>query len=1250
MTTRMSAGPSSVTRYWTVLPMLLVEMFAPVGHASAQPSGPDSTSCAVTAQAGYAAYQEGSRPGLEQALRLFVDGIRCYERAGMWKEAGSLLNNLGAVYLSLEQPDSARAVFHRGYVIAAGRNDSVAQAQALNGLGVVFQFLGQLDSATLYLGRAYELHRAANDADGAAHTLVNLGATYSVAEQWDSAAVYLRRAYRDVLATGDSTAALSALLELGKAYRNLPQRDSARRVFRRAAVLARALGDGSSRAEALGGLGSVFGDEAQHDSAVALHHQAARIAAEAGARSAEAVALGNLGSAFADWGRSDSAVVYLRQALMRFRRLREPDHIAGTLYNLGTVWRDLARPDSALVYFDEAQGIYGDLQAGARQRTVLTSMAAIHRSAGRSQLALQYYRKALAATPGAGSDELAGIRAAIAELFEVLGQQDSAAVYRGQNISDDLSSGDTSRIVAGLLARVYQLRERGDLRAALEAVERASALGGILSDSLQGAVDYTLGGVLLDLGRFAEARERLTGALRTFERLGQQENVAPVLNELGALEYRAGQPEAARAYLLRARALLDPADDSGDLARTLLGMGALEHDAGALSDASALFEEAFVLCERTSQEDCWKSSLHNLASVQHSLGRPDSALSLYERAQASDRLRRDRRGEATTLSAIGRLHLDNDSPLEALVAYAAALDLWRSLRDSVGIARTLNSVAMLYSSIGRPDTAIVILKEVLELNRRLGLGPNAAVLNNLATLYQDVGRPDSALAYLRLAVAASASLNEFQRIAILGNLGVAHHRWLSPPALAQAVAYYDSAAALRTAARRRAGRDPDQTVFAGRGAKLTQEWVLAWLGRRAEVGERDGSLAALAAAERGRAQALLDAALDTVRLPKPGEDLVAEGARFAAVIQRSRTTALYYLVTRDTLVIWLGLPSGAVQVFTEPVSSDSLAAHVAALRSALGTDFVCPTARPPTGLPADFTAELRWLARHVLPSRLRSFLPESGELLIIPNGALNYLPFSALVVDASGEPLGVRFALRYSPSLALLKDAGAHPEEVETEERRRPTTALIVGNPTMPRVEVCGIEFVPSQLTRSAESALEVARALGVQPLTGDEASEARVKERLPRAGLVMFATHGYAYSSESRARESFILLGSGSGSGRTPRPDDGRLTVGEIFDLGSLSAELIVLSACQTGLGEMNEAEGFVGLQRAFLAQHARSLLVSLWEVPDAATAQLTAAFFRFWLAGTGKGEALRLAQAEVRRTWPHPRHWAGFILVGAP
>jgi CHAT domain-containing protein len=146
------------------------------------------------------------------------------------------------------------------------------------------------------------------------------------------------------------------------------------------------------------------------------------------------------------------------------------------------------------------------------------------------------------------------------------------------------------------------------------------------------------------------------------------------------------------------------------------------------------------------------------------------------------------------------------------------------------------------------------------------------------------------------------------------------------------------------------------------------------------------------------------------------------------------------------------------------------------------------------------------------------------------------------------------------------------------------------------------------------------------------------------------------AYASAAKARDSFIALAPDS-------KNDGRLTAAEIQnDPRPAIATLVVLSACQTGLGDVKDAEGTVGLQRALLARGVSTVMVSLWNVDDVATGYLVQRFFVRWLDPehpSTKAEALRGAAQDLRgwrppgqdhATYDNPRYWAAFQLVGAP
>ena len=159
------------------------------------------------------------------------------------------------------------------------------------------------------------------------------------------------------------------------------------------------------------------------------------------------------------------------------------------------------------------------------------------------------------------------------------------------------------------------------------------------------------------------------------------------------------------------------------------------------------------------------------------------------------------------------------------------------------------------------------------------------------------------------------------------------------------------------------------------------------------------------------------------------------------------------------------------------------------------------------------------------------------------------------------------------------------------------------------------------------------------------QSREARDFDQPSRGGFRAAA----AVAANPLLRSGLVL--SGGNHAWTGEPvegvEDGILTADEIARLNLLGARLVVLSACQTGLGDVNNSEGVFGLQRAFKLAGVETLIMSLWEVDDAATAKLMDTFYREWLAGRSKQAAFKAAQAAVRAEYPAPFYWAAFVMM---
>jgi CHAT domain-containing protein len=132
--------------------------------------------------------------------------------------------------------------------------------------------------------------------------------------------------------------------------------------------------------------------------------------------------------------------------------------------------------------------------------------------------------------------------------------------------------------------------------------------------------------------------------------------------------------------------------------------------------------------------------------------------------------------------------------------------------------------------------------------------------------------------------------------------------------------------------------------------------------------------------------------------------------------------------------------------------------------------------------------------------------------------------------------------------------------------------------------------------------------------------------------------------------RSGLVLAGGNptwTGKTHSNGQEDGILTAYEIAQLDLTRTHLVVLSACETALGDVQDNEGVIGLQRAFKMAGVEQMIVSLWQVPDKATMELMTLFYKNWLSGEPTRQAFRKAQLRLKEKYKHPYYWAAFVLI---
>jgi CHAT domain-containing protein len=251
-----------------------------------------------------------------------------------------------------------------------------------------------------------------------------------------------------------------------------------------------------------------------------------------------------------------------------------------------------------------------------------------------------------------------------------------------------------------------------------------------------------------------------------------------------------------------------------------------------------------------------------------------------------------------------------------------------------------------------------------------------------------------------------------------------------------------------------------------------------------------------------------------------------------------------------------------------------------------------------------------------------SIAARGKDITVVAHGALHYLPFAALEGEDGGL-LIERHKLRFLPSASVLKYL--RPPLVEGK-----AALLAIGNPDLGD---------PAMSLKFAEQ--EAGDVAGLFPdarvLLRRDATETNFRKAGASFARIHFAMHG-RFHPETPLSSGLYLAGDAE--------NDGLLTVGELYSM-SIDADLVTLSACETGLGKIGNGDDVIGLTRGFLYAGSRSIVASLWSVDDKATALLMRSFYKS-LSHAPKHDALRQAQLEARQRYPHPFYWAAFQLTG--
>ncbi len=743
------------------------------------------------------------------------------------------------------------------------------------------------------------------------------------------------------------------------------------------------------------------------------------------------------------------------------------------------------------------------------------------------------------------------------------------------------------------------------------------------------------------LGNLPASIENYEPALNTFRQLGDRRRQALVLQNLGVAYLGLGDLDLAVAAQREALSLYRQVKDQRGEADTLLAIGALH----------------------VSRKQ-WEPALQaNRDSLAVSLSLQDAEKAASTRARI-----------AFLLANLGRLPEASQQITEATAAAATA----QSPRTRIAV---WHDAARVFRLAANPAAALREAQQAAGLAHRVGdRGAEATALSTVARCHLDLGdlpqskqRIEEALALMEQIRALSASpelralyLSTQQEsfgfyIDLLVRMGL--------PAAALEAAEHSRARSLLemlTEARAdiRKGVDPGlldrEREVAGK-LNATATRLAPWAGRESPgLTDLRHQLQTLEAEHRDILAAIRKSSPEYASLTQPSPITLAA----IQGLLDADTLLLEYAVLDDRSFLWL-VSRETVRLFPlpgrEPIE--------AAVREA--TELLIARGLSPRGETAVQRAERIARADAALPKALQRLsamvlapaapLLAGKRLLVVADGPLQRAPFAALPLDGATS-LVARHELVMLPSASTLAALRANPT------RRAPAKLMAVfadpvfGSTTPPQRPAsrvlahdsgpltggpAPVAIPPLPYTRAeARQILRFANRDDSLAALGHQATRAAALDpALSNYRYLHFATHGFI--DDERPGLSSLLLSMTDEHGR---PIDGFLRANEIYNL-RLSADLVVLSACQTGLGREIRGEGLISFTRAFFYAGAPRLIVSLWNVNDQATATLMTAFYRRLLReGKRPAAALREAQLELSRqkAWASPYYWAPFVQHG--
>ena len=1101
--------------------------------------------------------------------------------------------------------------------LAQPATDPTTQAQALYTAGKIPEALAAYE-------KIVDRSKQTQNRLGELQALIAIGTIHREQQQPKKAIPILEDATTRLNEADASEASfkLIGLLGLGRIYADLGDNTRALDYYQRTLKLSEKKGDRSIHATILNNIGTVYVVQGDYPKASEIFQSGLRVVQQAQHTYRDPITLSNL---------IQKCATAKAQA-----KSKEIDAIQKLMADF--CGRGLT-PAQLVDSFEKLRSQYMTQTLVLEQRS-LNNLALVYSRQGDYQTAIQYHEQSNTISKrGNNKSDIATSLNNLGNIYVNLGNYPKAlTLYQeSQTISESISDRIQLSRTIGNIGYLYT--EKGDYSKALEQHKKSLTIALETGDlEQQATLHNNIGTNHQYLSNYNAANDAYGQSLVIYRKTGSKPGIATTTNNIGVLQSTRGDYLAAEATLKDALQQAQTLNSPQLIAMTYGNLAQLYSDRGQYAKALDFYNNALQIQRKTGDRPNETASLLQFGSLYRLLGRPTKAQDYCKQSFTLAQSIGTKSLEALALGCLSGIALDQTRYPESNTLIQQALTSNRSIGNRRSEIQNLHTLGRLLTATQKHAEAETIFTQALTLAQTLGLKPEEGeLLNALGTSQRSLNKTSVAQTSFKQSIVIADALGDRATSGkAQTNLG---------QSLIQSQRYAEAETVLSAAITRWESTRPGLTDSNKVSLFEVQSQTYALLQSALIAQQKIES--ALEISERGRARAFVELLASKGRssamlIASPTASPTIAEIRSIAKAQNA-TLVQYATVSTTELYIWVIKPDGtvhfAIRTLPQPLSKMVLENREAmGIRGRASITIEGPDSASVSDTNSNdrsIGATLQQL-HQILIDPIQTHLPIDPEanVIFIPQDALFLVPFSALT-NAQNTSLINRHTLTTAPSIQAL----ALTQQLK--KPKRSPSPLIVGNPTMPTYQGTPLDALPGAETE----AKQIAQLFNATPLIGSQATKTTVLKRIQNATLIHLATHGILDTLRGDIPGAIAL----TPNSLTPSTqNDGFLTASELVDL-KLTADLVVLSACSTGRGDIT-GDGVIGLSRSLFIAGVPSVIVSLWNVRDESTALLMTEFYKnLTLRNLTKAQALRQAMLTTQKTYPKPADWAAFNLVGA-